>query len=70
VVFEIWDATSGNLLGSWTTEREALDLVRHVYETDGELAVEELVLAQETAEGKTVTLGQGMELLNRGGRGG
>jgi hypothetical protein len=68
VAYEIWDESSGNMLGSWETEREALNLVDELFQTDGPAAVEGLVLAHEDGAGHTMSLGDGMGLLERARR--
>lgn len=61
--FEIWDIRSGNVLGSWGSQAEALRLVRELFDTHGTTAIRELVLAREDDTGETVTLAEGTELL-------
>lgn len=64
MIFEVWDSASGNLLGTWDSEEQAVDVIRKVYETDGKVSVESLVLARQDPDGKTVSLGQGMDFIN------
>ena len=66
--YELWDGRSGNLVGSWDTEDDALRQVRHVHETEGDDAVEDLVLAHEDGTGHTLTVSEGPALLRRARR--
>jgi hypothetical protein len=61
--FGIWDTRSGNVVGSWGTQAEALRLVRDLLDSHGPTGIRELVLAREDDTGETVTLAEGIELL-------
>lgn len=66
--YELWDGRSGNLVGGWDTEDEALGRVRQVRETEGGEAVDDLVLAQEDGYGHTLTVSEEAALLRRAHR--
>ncbi len=65
MAFELWDAETANLLGSYLTEGEALAVVRSVIASHGPDTVRTWELAREDAEADTVTLLDGEALIAR-----
>jgi hypothetical protein len=63
--YELWDAETGNLLGSYLTEVEALATVRAVVASHGRETVQTWELAREDAEADTETLLAGEALIER-----
>jgi hypothetical protein len=63
--YELWDVESGNLLGSYLTEAEALATVRAVVASQGRETVLTWELAIEDAEADTETLIAGEALIDR-----
>jgi hypothetical protein len=61
-IFEIWNVSTGNLVGAYDSEREALAVVHRTVELYGREEVEDLALAREDDEGHTEPLAQGGEL--------
>lgn len=61
-VYEVWDVSTGNLVGAYGTEREALELVRHTVERHGRARASSLALAREDEDGRTVPLAEGRAL--------
>ena len=59
-MYEIWDRTSGNRLGEFYTQAEALETVRVIVEDDAQ-AVDSLVLLGESEDGP-VEISSGTEL--------
>ena len=44
--YELWDMDSGNIVGAYQTEAEALDVVRQEIAANGRDSIEEWVLGQ------------------------
>lgn len=61
-VFEVWDVQTGNLVGAYDTEREALATVCRTVRRFGDQAAEHLALAREDDDGRTLRLAQGAAL--------
>lgn len=66
--FELWNAQSGNLLGSFATEELALAAVREAVQRNGESYGEILVLGREDSRGHSKTIASGRQLLERATR--
>jgi hypothetical protein len=62
MVFEIWDLDSGNRLGEFATEAEAVAEVKHALDQHGEEYVATLLLDAED-EGRTQLIAQGPALV-------
>src|SRR5438067_2135007 len=65
VVYEIWEISSGNLIGTYTTEAEALTLVRDAVASHGMGYADTLALGREDAAGRSRVIASGRELAKR-----
>ncbi|HXM56101.1 MAG TPA: hypothetical protein VOB72_11980 [Candidatus Dormibacteraeota bacterium] len=61
-VYEVWDVSTGNLVGAFATEREALEVVRRTVERDGRPGAGSLALAREDDDGRTEAVAAGHAL--------
>jgi hypothetical protein len=64
MTFQLWEAESANLVGSYPTQEAALAIVRDAVRTHGRDAVTSLVLVREDARGRLTTLGEGDGLVD------
>ena len=62
--FEIWDLVSGNLLGVYETEAEALSWIHRYLLDEGSEYVEELALDTLDATGKRLQIAEGNKLVD------
>jgi hypothetical protein len=62
-MYELWDLRSGNAIGGFRTEGEALAAVRVLVDEHGRAYVEHLSLVREDEEGDTTPIAQGSELV-------
>lgn len=66
MVYEFWDMRTNNLLDAFDTEEEALRALREVIESQGDRAVEFLMLIEDNSESdETRVVGMGTQLLDR-----
>ncbi len=63
-VFQLWDVESGNLVGEYQTQRDAIAVVRQTLARYGSEHVITLALTQERGKGPEV-IAEGAELLRR-----
>ena len=63
--YEIWEMQTGNLVASFSHERDALALMRDAVKTDGEGNVETLALVHEDEAGGSTTVATSYELIQR-----
>jgi len=64
MIYEFWDLRSTNLINSYDSEAEALELLRKAIELHGERAVEFLMLIEDDPELDSFRrIGIGSELL-------
>ncbi len=63
MTYELWSAPSGNIVGAFSTENEALSAVREVADRNGSDYVESLALMVEDDSGQTELLAEGDDLL-------
>ena len=63
--FELWNMSSGNLLGTFATEEAALGAVREAVARHGVAYVDALALGHENSRGRSRIVAQGTELLHR-----
>jgi hypothetical protein len=63
-VYALWDLETGNLVGGYDTELEALRIVHRSFLTFGPESVEQLALALES-RGRTKNIATGVELAER-----
>ena len=62
MTYELWETRSGNLMGAFASQAEALGALRRVIDIHGTEYVETLVLALEDDAGETTVLGEGQAL--------
>lgn len=65
MIYELWDTTSRNLIGTYDTEQAALEVLRAVAEVHGWIAADTLALGQEDKRGRSRLLATGRELADR-----
>jgi hypothetical protein len=65
--FELWNAESGNLLGTFPTEAQALAAVHEAVRRNGESYGTALALGRESSRGKSKIVASGRELVLRAG---
>jgi hypothetical protein len=63
--YELWEMSSGNLVGSWPAEAEALTVVRDALARHGAELVASLALLSEDAQGDTTVVAEGAALVER-----
>jgi hypothetical protein len=64
-IFELWNAESGNVLGTFPTEAEALAAVYEAVQRNGERYGALLTLGRESSRGRSKVIGSGSELVTR-----
>ena len=62
MTYELWDTSSGNAIGEFPTEAEALAAVRELLVDRGSRAAEGLLLARTGAGGRTRPVARGRAL--------
>jgi hypothetical protein len=65
MMFELWDSASGSAMGAYTTESEALAVIRATIELDGPDAVATYALLRVNAHGRAKAIAQGDALAER-----
>lgn len=66
MVYEFWDMRTNNLLDAFDTEEDALRALLEVIESQGDRAVEFVMLIEDNTElDKTRVVGMGTQLLDR-----
>ena len=65
MAYEIWEMRTGNLVASFSTERDALTLVRDAVNAHGDAYVESLALVYEGDDGSTTTVTTSYALIER-----
>lgn len=65
MIYELWDTSSRNLIGTYDTEQAALEVVRQVATAHGWHAAEVLALGQEGKSGRSRLLATGKDLAER-----
>lgn len=69
MVYEFWDMRTNNLLDAFDTEEDALRALLEVIESQGDRAVEFLMLIEDNTElDETRVVGMGTQLLDRARR--
>jgi hypothetical protein len=64
--YQLWNLQTGNMIGDFDSEAEALAFIRETVELDGEAAASNWGLAETSPDGKTSTnIGEGAALLAR-----
>ena len=65
MAFELWDTETGNIVGTYPTEAEALAVVQRAVEVYGAGYANGLALALDDEEADVLTLAIGAELASR-----
>ena len=65
MAYEIWEMQTGNVVASFSHERDALALIRDAVKTHGEGNVETLALVREDEVGGPTTVATSYELIRR-----
>jgi hypothetical protein len=65
MAYELWNMRTGNALGDFLSEAEALAAVRKLVERHGRSYAEKLLLGHEDAHGRSRPIAQGQELASR-----
>jgi len=63
--YELWNTTSGNLVGTFTSETEALEAVRQAVETHGLGYGDAFALGRETSRGTSRVIASGRDPVDR-----
>jgi hypothetical protein len=63
--FELWNSESGNLLGAFATERDALAAVREAVQRNGPSYGHGLALGREGSRGDSRIVARGQALVDR-----
>lgn len=66
--YELWEMRSGNLMGSWSSENEAMSAVRKTLDKHGATLAASLSLLVEDADGATTLIAEGPALIDRARR--
>lgn len=61
--YELWDTETNNIVGAWSSEIQAFDVIRKAARANGEAAVRDLALILETDDGESQLIAEGRELL-------
>ena len=64
MTYELWNARTGNAIGEFSTEREALAMVREVIERNGRSYADMLFLGV-TSKGRSKPVAKGQALADR-----
>ena len=65
MIYELWDTSSRNLVGTYDVEQAALEVVRQVAAAHGWDVAETLALGQEDKAGRSRLLATGRDLADR-----
>jgi hypothetical protein len=65
VAYELWNMRTGNAIGDFRTEAEALAAVRAAIERHGRSYVDKLFLGYESSSGRSKPIAQGQALAER-----
>ncbi len=63
MIYELWDAESGNIVGTFETKEEALAIVRDTVARHGEAFATSFLLGQEDKAGRTRQIADGPDLV-------
>lgn len=64
MMYQLWEAESANLVGSYSSEAAALAIVRNAVKNHGREAAATLVLVQENARGGLKKISEGAALID------
>jgi hypothetical protein len=65
MAYELWETSTGNLIGSYATEQDALALIRRAIEAHGVAYADTIVLGFENQRGRSKVLAAGAALAER-----
>ena len=65
MIYELWETSSGNLIGSYDSESEALAVVRRVVEDEGAPALDSILLQRKDHDDGAKLIAEGKTLLSR-----
>lgn len=65
MTYELWDADTGNALGTYDTEDAALQVVRATIKSNGREVVQSVGLLRVSARGRGELVAQGEDLVAR-----
>lgn len=65
MTYELWETTSGNLVGTYDTEGAALAVVRRAIDRHGRDYVDSLALGLEDSRGRSTPVASGPQLAER-----
>ena len=61
--YELWEMRSGDLVGSWAVEADALAVIRAALDTHADEIVSTMSLLAEDASGETSVIAEGLPLI-------
>ena len=64
-MFDLWDVETGNLIGTFASEAEALEIVRQLIEVNGMGYADALDLGRIANDGTTSSIATGQALVGR-----
>ena len=65
MIYELWETETGNLIGTYETEQDALSLVRDAIQSYGAQYVDSFLLGCEDEEGYSTLIAEGHDLAER-----
>jgi hypothetical protein len=65
MIYTLMDIDTGNLIGTYATEQEALTLIEHAIAAYGTEYADTLALGREDAKGYATVIAEGQELAQR-----
>lgn len=65
MIYELWETETGNLVGTYETEQDALGLVRDTIQCYGAQYVDSLLLGCEDEKGYSTFIAEGQALAER-----
>jgi hypothetical protein len=65
MAYELWNGVSGNIVGAYASEDEAIDALRQAATRNGPQYVESLALIVEDDDGESRLIAEGQRLLRR-----
>ena len=62
MTYELWEMSTGNLIGAYATQQEALALIRRAIVAHGKTYVDTILLGVEDEKGRSKTIAKGQAL--------
>jgi hypothetical protein len=62
--YELWETTSGNLVGTYSTQRDALDVIEQGIKRHGPHYADTFLLGYEEPDGDSHVLAEGQDLVD------